>query len=302
MIDVVDFRRCLEQARSMLDIYACAHTLSYTHARDKGIPVDYQNKYNLLQWLDRWSPERAESVLRHDLGGLKDDESDTAERMHKLYRDFARTISTTRDRHHSQGAIYETILDYRYLKEHLPRDFRALDFGAGCGRHGLAFHLTGNRGLYVGMECVEVLYVLQNAILSFAAPGAFVEYLDFVLEGQSFPSFSDLRPGAVVHMPSWESAAVESASFDLLIACHVLDELPKGDMERFLDVASRCLKRDGAIYARGTLRNPGKMEMPRHHGIDIEARLAQAGFVRVVNDEYPKHAYNVILWRRKSSG
>ncbi|MHC4697374.1 MAG: class I SAM-dependent methyltransferase [Planctomycetota bacterium] len=299
MIDVVDFRRWLERARSMVDIYAYADTLSYAHARDKDVPVDYQNKYSLLQWLDRWSPQRAESVLSHDLKELRDDEADLAERMFVLYRDFGRTISTTREWYRSKGAIYETILDYRYLKEHLPQDFNVLDFGAGCGRHGLAFHLLQNRGLYVGMECVEVLYILQNAILSFAASRAFLEYFDFLLEGKPFPSPADLRPGTIVHMPSWESDALAPNTFDVIIACHVLDELPKGDMERFLGITDRCVRSGGVVYARGTLKNPGKSEMPRYHGLDVEARLVDMGFEAVVNDAYPTHAYNVLMWRRK---
>ncbi len=73
MIDVVDFRRSLERARSMVDIYAYADTLSYAHARDKDVPVDYQSKYRLLRWLDRWSPQSAESLLNHDLKELHDD-------------------------------------------------------------------------------------------------------------------------------------------------------------------------------------------------------------------------------------
>jgi SAM-dependent methyltransferase len=298
MLDVVDFRRLLGHARSMLDIYSYGQTLSYTHAHDKGMPVDYVNKYSLLQWLDRWTPQRAEMILREDLQGLRDGEVGLVERMWGVYRDFGRTLSTTREWYCSKGAIYETLLDYRYFNEHLPKDFCALDFGPGCGRHGLGYLLTDRQGVYVGLECVEVLYMLQNAILSFAARGAFREYVDFVIERLPFPNLTELPPGTLVHMPSWESDVLEGADFDVIIACHVLDELPVGDVERFLNVVERCLKPRGIVYARGTLANRSKVALPSYHGVDIPARLGQLGFRQVVNDEYRSQAYNVILWQR----
>jgi len=299
VIDVVDFRRCIERARALLNLHDAPHSLTYRHALDKGVPVEYQNKYSLIQWIDRWTVDRASLILKDDLKTLDENETLFADVMYKLYSDFAKTISTTQEWYFSRGAIYETIFDYRYLSRFLPDNFNMLDFGPGCGRHAVAFHMTGNQGIYTGMECVEVLYMLQNAIMSYASPQKTVEYLDFILEGRGIPEISDAGPGALVHIPSWESGRVERNYFDVLIACHILDELPKGDFERLLNVAQKSLKTKGIIYARGTIRNPGKINLPNYHGFDIHDKFREIGFVPVVNDYYSSQLYNVIVWRRE---
>ena len=81
MIDIVDFQRSLGRARSMLNLHESADTLTYRHAIDKNIPVYYTSKYDLIQWLDRWTQERAERILKNDLIYLSPEEEEIAGRL-----------------------------------------------------------------------------------------------------------------------------------------------------------------------------------------------------------------------------
>ena len=197
------------------------------------------------------------------------------------------------------GAIYETIFDYRYLKRFLNNNDTVLDFGPGCGRHALAFGATQNKGRYIGVECTEVLYVLQNMIMSFAFPFNTVEYLDYALEGISFSYDQNLPQGGLLHLPSWETEKISPDSIDVLVACHVLDELPRGDFERLLKLIQLSIKSKGIIYSRGTIFNQKKMKMPNYHGYDVMEAFGKIGFKLVINDHYADQGYNVIVWQRQ---
>jgi SAM-dependent methyltransferase len=298
MLDAQDFRRWLKQARASLNLYECATTYNYGHAHEKGLPVVYENKYSLLQWLDRWSPEEAESIRAVDLGDVQTDEADLVESMLRVIGDFTCSIKSTGERYRANAGIYETLLDYRYVRQYAPENFRLLDFGAGCGRHGLAFLLTGNQGCYVAADCVELLYLSQNALFSFAAPRRFVEWLDYRIEGRQPPALAELPPGTLAHVPTWEEAVLTPNFFDVMVANHVIDELAAGDARRLLEIAGTAIRPGGILYARGTLENPGKMALNSYHGLDINAELGRRGFERIVFDPYPARAYHVAIWQR----
>ena len=86
--------------------------------------------------------------------------------------------------------------------------------------------------------------------------------------------------------------------FDVLLANHVLDGLPKGDFDRLLHLVSRSLKPEGIVYARGSLQYKSFTEMPNYHGYDVFEKFRELGFETESNDYYPSQCYNVVVWRR----
>lgn len=136
--------------------------------------------------------------------------------------------------------------------------------------------------------------------MSFAFPAKIVEYLDYFLEDLVFPAYSEFKFGSLIHIPSWKcDKLVEPQSVDVFVACHVLDEIPRGDFDRLLDIINTCINKDGIIYSRGTIQNPGKMKLPNYHGYNIVNKFDEIGFKPVINDYYPSHSYNVIIWKRE---
>lgn len=298
MIDKIDFKRCLARARSAMNLHLARQSLKYGHALDSGLNVGYESKYDLIQWLDRWTKERSEKILSEDLSKLSPDERNLVDLLDSAYGRFAKTITTTPPKPFSQGAFYETVLDYRYLSKHLQSSFNVIDFGPGCGRHGTAFHITGNHGIYVGVDCVELLYILQNAIWSFLLPESFHDLLDYEIENKAFPDMEKAYKGSIFHMPAWHSERLPLGFFDVIIACHVLDEIPRGDFDRLMAIAGQCLKPGGIIYARGTIHAEAFLGMAHYHGYDIYRRIEENGFTMALDDYFPSQAYHVCVWRK----
>lgn len=300
MIDLIDFRRRQQIETAKLQLHESADSYFYAHANDKNIPVFYNSKYNLLQWLDRWTKERAKNILVDDLVELNEDEREFIENMRKIYYSLANSISSTyKDFDYSYGGAYETIFDYRYINKYLNGNFNIVDFGAGDGRHGSAFSLNNNQGLYFAVDVMEFLYILQNTLFSHISSENFYEILDYELENREL-KINEIQDKSIIHLPSWKTTVIENSSIDLILANHILDELTKFDLYNFLDFAKRVVSENGIVYSRGTIHNEGKKKLKNYHGCNIYEEFKSRGFEEVENIYYPSQAYNVVIWKKSN--
>ncbi len=122
---------------------------------------------------------------------------------------------------------------------------RVLDFGSGIGRMAFAWAPDAS---VVSVDVTESLYLVQREAYRALYRDDAVDALDTpdairgALEGGP-------KPG-VVHLPSWELDAVPDRSVSLIVAVHVLQEVPEPTLRYVLDQFRRVIAPGGLLYIR----------------------------------------------------
>jgi hypothetical protein len=93
----------------------------------------------------------------------------------------------------------------------------------------------------------------------------------------------------IVHFPAWtDYSLIENNSIDLILACHVHNELSRSDFLRLMELVDTKLSAEGVFYVRSELGIWGDdsyEDKVKYHAIDPVAYLAEKG-VAVIETEY----------------
>ena len=138
-----------------------------------------------------------------------------------------------------------TALDHR-IQTMLGRPVRrVLDFGSGIGRTVYAW---APDAAVVSVDATESLYLLQRA--SYAALyGA--RSVDAIDDQDAVRALLTSEPEpSVIHLPSWLLPMVPDNSVSLIVAAHVLQELPEATLRYVLAHFKRVVAPGGMLYVR----------------------------------------------------
>jgi len=227
--------------------------------------------------------------ILNDFGSFTPSEREWAVRYVEFYDRLGRMMSTTGMRHELQFDLAETAFDWRTVLKFKSLPARILDFGAGGGRQCLSAFLRHPDNVYTAVDSVLASYVVQNMVYSFIdalRPNArFLDLLDFEAAGLPLPRIEQADPGTIVHVPGWfEKDPLPSRFYDVIMACHVHNELSGSDFLRLMGAVDKCLAEDGIFYVRSELgvRHPKNyFDAIDMHAIDIVGWLAERSIVPV---------------------
>ena len=227
--------------------------------------------------------------ILNDFGVCSQGEHEWAIRYVEFYDRLGRMLSTTRMRHELQFDLAETAFDWRTVLKFKSLPARILDFGAGGGRQCVSAFLRHPDNIYTAVDSVLASYVVQNLVYSFIdalRPTArFIDLLDFETAGLSLPSIEQADPGALFHVPGWfEKDPLPTRFYDIIMACHVHNELSGSDFLRLMSAVDKCLADEGIFYVRselGVRHAKNYFDAVDMHGIDIVDWLAERSIVPV---------------------
>ncbi len=189
-----------------------------------------------------------------------------------------------------QFDLAETIFDWRTILRYADLPARVLDYGAGGGRQCVSAFLRNPDCIYTAVDSTLAAYTVQNLVFSFmdalGVGGRFVDLLDRETIGDAFPpSIAEAPPGSRFHVPAWfETQPLPERFFDVILACHVHNELSRSDFLRLIAAVDKCLADDGIFYVRSELG----VRFPKNwfdaldlHGIDPIKLLATMGIAPI---------------------
>ena len=195
--------------------------------------------------------------LKAWLGDLSSTENKLGERFLGFYEKLLPVLTSAPVSVDAEIDWLETLVDLRCLGDRLSSQSRVLDIGPGAGRHMVALALSPElRGVsYVGAEAIGLPYALQNLIGALLyrdqAIGSFKEYLDYHFSRQPFDA-AEGSVGSFMHLPIWEASRIPEKSIDVVLCCHLLDEVAPDDFMPMIQLIDRVLMPGGVIYARGS--------------------------------------------------
>lgn len=122
---------------------------------------------------------------------------------------------------------------------------RVLDFGSGIGRTVFAW---APDAAVVSVDVTESLYLVQREAYRALYGDNALEALDAPDDARAALD-DDPKPG-VIHLPSWLLPAVPDRSVSLIVAVHVLQEVPEPTLRYVLDQFRRVIAPGGLLYVR----------------------------------------------------
>jgi SAM-dependent methyltransferase len=145
---------------------------------------------------------------------------------------------------------------------------RVLDFGSGIGRTVYAW---APDAAVVSVDATESLYLLQRASYAALYGARFVDAID---DGDATAAHfhRDPSPGDVLHLPTWLLAMVPDDSVSLIVAAHVLQEIPEATLRHVLAHFKRVIAPGGLLYVRDK-----EFWAPMHH-VRVGRELLRQGW------------------------
>jgi len=205
--------------------------------------------------------------------------------------------------------LLEMAVDWLFLRKYCENIRTVVDFGAGCGRQivGCYQNLTNFKN-YIGIDASLNGYVVQNAFYNTFALMQGLEFCD-LLDYQSSNIDIDIRgmlekDNLIMHCPAWvKYDVIEDRSIDLILACHVHNELSHSDFLRLMELVSTKLSDNGIFYVRSELgiwADPNYEDKVKYHAIDPVEYLAKKG-LKIIETEYFGGFMTTIFARNESS-
>lgn len=289
MIDAKILKVSRDAARAKLDANVARESFGY-FIDIANAWESYRSPEELLYYFGIHKTHESQYLqILNDFGVYSPGEREWAIRYVEFYDRLGRMVSTTGTRHELQFDLAETAFDWRTVLKFKSLPARILDFGAGGGRQGLSAFLRHPDNIYTAVDSVLASYVVQNLVYSFLdvlRPTArFVDLLDFEVAGIPLPRIEQAEPGALFHVPGWfEKDPLPSRYYDIIMACHVHNELSGSDFLRLMGAVDKCLADEGIFYVRSELgvRHPKNyFDTVDMHAIDIVNWLAERSIVPV---------------------
>lgn len=308
MIDANILKVSRDNARAKLEEKVAAESFGYFIDIANAWET-YRSPEELLYYFGIHKTHESQyTQILNDFGSLSEGEREWARRYVEFYDRLGRLLSTTGARHELQFDLAETAFDWRTVLKFKSLPARILDFGAGGGRQCLSAFLRHPDNLYTGVDSVLASYTVQNLVYSYLdslrPTSRFIDLLDHETAGIAAPSIEQGGPGAIFHVPGWfEKDPLPSRFYDVIMACHVHNELSGSDFLRLMAAVDKCLADDGIFYVRSELgvRYPKNyFDAIDMHAIDIVRWLEKHSIVPVYC-EYACAFQTTVFARRGSS-
>jgi hypothetical protein len=289
MIDANVLKVSRDAARAKLDERVASESFGYFIDVANAWET-YRSPEELLYYFGIHKTHESQYLqILNDFGCYTSSEREWAVRYVEFYDRLGRMVSTTGTRHELQFDLAETAFDWRTVLKFKSLPARILDFGAGGGRQCVSAFLRHPDNIYTAVDSVLASYVVQNLVYSFMdalRPAArFVDLLDFETAGLPWLSIERAEPGTLFHVPGWfEKDPLPSRFYDIIMACHVHNELSGSDFLRLMSAVDKCLADEGIFYVRSELgvRHPKNyFDAIDMHAIDIVNWLAERSIVPV---------------------
>ena len=307
MIDPTVFKASREAARAKLDPDVARESFGYF--------IDIANEWEtyrspeeMINYMGIHKTHEAQfTEIAMDLGACAEDEVEWAKRFIEFYNRLARIVSTTGYRPEFQFDLAETAFDWRMVRKYIELPARILDFGAGSGRQCVSSFLHNPNNIYTAIDATLAAYTLQNLVFSFMdamLPEAnFTDLLDLEAAGLPYPDISKANAGERFHVPAWfEADPLPARFYDVIMACHVHNELSGSDFMRLINAVTKGLADDGFFYVRSELGVPfpkNYFDVLDMHAIDVITLLKGHDIVPI----YCKYecSFQTTVFARKGS-
>jgi len=201
--------------------------------------------------------------------------------------------------------LIELIADWRLITA-IPNFYpkSSLDFGAGCGRQGFAlkYFFPGVKK-YHAVDATYAAYTCQeNLFATLSQLNSKVGFVDLFHSLYHRPICTEIekvtnseylgtyltehldesKEYQIIHVPAWfnYSSLIADKSVDLILACHVHNELSRSDFLRLIDIVCTKLSENGYFYVRSELlawHTEGYDGGVNLHGLDIVSILRGKG-------------------------
>ena len=273
-IDVVDAWESIYNTTELLS-YLCIHSTHSTkyselsfHMKDflKDISIQVNKHYNILNSTQKIINTANKSEL----------------------------INKTRSDPNFKYDLLEMGADWLFIKKYSADIKTVVDFGAGCGRQIIGCHTNlPNLKNYIGIDASLNGYTTQNLLygtFSLLNNYKFFDLLDYeasnidIKENKIFD-----QEKAIIHFPAWtDYSHITDNSIDLILACHVHNEISKSDFLRLMFLVEKKLSKNGIFYIRSELgiwSDTNYEDKVKYHGIDPVEYLYQKN-IHIIETEY----------------
>jgi hypothetical protein len=205
--------------------------------------------------------------------------------------------------------LLEMAVDWLFLSKYSINIKNVVDFGAGCGRQvvGCLQNLP-NFESYIGIDASLNGYTTQNIFYSVFSLKHNLKFYD-ILDYQSINLPFDIKEKStfgksIFHFPAWMNYdLIEDKSIDLILACHVHNELSRSDFLRLMDLVETKMSNEGIFYVRSELGiwdTNNYEDKVKSHCIDPVVYLSKRN-IHIVEIEYFGGFMTTIFARKDSS-
>lgn len=260
----------------------------------------WENIYNTTELLSYLSIHNTHSAKYSELSFHMKDNLDAVKSQLRLHAEtldnVGRSVNTAAE--HSMPNykfdLLEMSVDWLFLAKYCSDLETVLDFGAGCGRQIVgSYHNLPNFKSYIGIDASLNGYVLQNEFYNTFALMKGLKFVD-LLDYRSSDLPIDVasvcqRRDTIIHFPAWtEYSLIGHQSIDLILACHVHNELSRSDFLRLMELVDTKLSPEGIFYVRselGVWGDASYQDKVKYHSIDPVEYLSEKG-ISVIETEY----------------
>ena len=195
-------------------------------------------------------------------------------------------------------------VDYKYDLLELGVDWLAIDFmkskinsivdyGAGCGRQAIgAIHNCKKLNCYIGVDASTNGYMVQNGLFSTLAIQNLCTHTDLIDHNekdytQILPFEEKISKPHLVHFPAWTSHnTIRDKSIDLVMACHVHNEIGPSDFDRLISLVDKKMSSEGIFYVRSELGIWGDKQyedVTEYHAVDPIIKLKEHDIIPIAS-------------------
>lgn len=203
-------------------------------------------------------------------------------------------VNKTRSSPNYKYDLLEMGADWLFLKKYCKNLKTVIDFGAGCGRQIIGCHThMKNLKNYVAIDASLNGYIIQNILYgTFALLNdyKFFDLLDYESSNLDIINSKLFHTNkSIIHFPAWHDYdLIDVKSVDLILACHVHNELSKSDFLRLMSLVDNKLSNDGIFYIRSELgiwSDSNYEDKVKYHSIDPVEYLKNRD-IHIVETEY----------------
>jgi hypothetical protein len=227
-----------------------------------------------------------------DIGEISSDEISRAKAQLDITRTTGDYLFSDDEQLPSHGIRFdlaETLYDWRTILKFKPDFEFVIDYGAGSGRQSSQAFCINKKCKYVGIDATLAAYTVQNifynTVKSYFGNIKFHDLLDYEYINKQYPDLSLIDPGTIIHFPAWNKHELLPAKqADLILACHVHNELSGSDFLRLMNVVKKCLSEEGIFYVRSELgiwQSKNYFDTVDFHAIDPVLELDKEGIVPI---------------------
>ncbi len=203
-------------------------------------------------------------------------------------------VNKTRAEPNFKYDLLEMGVDWLFLKKYMQNINTVLDFGAGCGRQIIGCHENiKNLKSYIGIDASLNGYTIQNILYGTFALLNNYNFFDLIDYESSSINIKEAKifdnDKSIIHFPAWQDySLINDKSIDLILACHVHNELSKSDFLRLMKLVETKLSDNGIFYIRSELgiwSDNNYEDKVKYHSIDPVEYLKNKG-IYIVETEY----------------